>query len=122
MEAARAHLQEPGAEASGRSPLTVVPSPRTSPLPAMLEEPNVGRTAAIGAVIGLVVMTTLVTLVGLVNNFGFGPSFGLGLFIGLWGGAGSGFMIGATVPLSRYLDAVHAARLEPSGSSDNSQS
>jgi hypothetical protein len=71
-------------------------------------EPNVVRSATIGAAIGFTVMTVAITLAGTICGLGFAGSFGLGLFVGIWGGIGSGFMVGATVPLARYLDAISA--------------
>jgi len=42
-----------------------------------------------------------VTLAG----WGFGNALGLGTFVGIWGGGGFGFMMGATIPYALYLDA-----------------
>jgi hypothetical protein len=75
----------------------------------MLREPNVGRLAAIGAAIGFTVVAAVITVIGTVGGLGFGAALGLGVFIGLWSGVGAGFMLGATVPLSRYLEAAHRA-------------
>ena len=38
-------------------------------------------------------------------GWGFGNALGLGTFVGVWGGGGFGFMMGATIPYARYLDA-----------------
>ena len=98
-----------------RPALHVVAAP-TSPTvpgvetPGSPQEPNVGRWAAIGAAIGFAVMTVAITAAGTLCGLGFAGSLGLGVFVGIWGGAGSGFMMGATIPLSRYLDAVQATR------------
>jgi hypothetical protein len=55
-------------------------------------------------------LTTLaITLAGTILGLGFGASLGLGMFIGFWGGAGYGFMMGATVPMALHHDAAPAA-------------
>jgi hypothetical protein len=79
------------------------------------DEPNIGRSATIGAVLGFVVATVAVTLLGILGGIGAGASLGLGIFVGMWGGAGFGFMMGATVPLARHLDAhpMRSAGHEP---------
>ena len=73
-----------------------------------LAEPNVGRSGMIGYVIGFVVATVGITLGGTLGGLGFGNSLGLGAFVGVWGGGGFGFMLGATIPFARYLDAQSA--------------
>lgn len=75
----------------------------------VLEDPNIARTAAIGAVIGVTVVTIGVTLAGLLGGLGFGGAVGLGLFIGMWGGGGFGFMMGGTIPFARHMDRADAA-------------
>jgi hypothetical protein len=69
------------------------------------DEPNIGRSAMTGAVLGFVVATVAVTVLGILGGIGAGASLGLGIFVGMWGGAGFGFMMGATVPYARHLDA-----------------
>lgn len=71
-------------------------------------EPNVGRTGMIGYAIGFTVATVGITIAGTLGGLGFGPSLGLGAFVGFWGGGGFGFMLGATIPFARYLDAQSA--------------
>ena len=65
-----------------------------------LEDPEILRTAVLGAAIGIVVVTLGVTIAGVL---------GLGLFIGTWGGGGFGFMMGGTIPFARHMDRVEAA-------------
>jgi hypothetical protein len=96
-----------------RPSLTVVPddtSSSTSTGIAAPAEPRVGRSGMIGAVIGFVVASTVMTVVCTLAGMGAGPAFGIGIFTGFWGGGGFGFMMGATVPLSHYMDAVHPTR------------
>jgi hypothetical protein len=59
---------------------------------------GVGRSAMVGAAIGFLVVTIGVTVAGTLGGIGFGASLGLGAFVGMWGGAGFGFMSGATIP------------------------
>jgi hypothetical protein len=67
-------------------------------------EPRWGRGAAIGYVIGFLVVATGITVGGSLGGLGFGPSLGLGCFVGAWGGGGFGFMLGGTLPLAHQLD------------------
>ena len=69
------------------------------------EMPCIGRSAAIGYVIGFIASVVIITVAGTLAGLGLGASFGLGAFVGVWGGGGFGFMMGGTVPLARYLDA-----------------
>lgn len=82
----------------------------TDPAPTGAEEPDVWRNAAVGAVIGFLVTTLATTAAGLAAGIEPGSALGLGAFIGSWGGAGFGFMMGATVPFARHLEAAHARR------------
>lgn len=72
------------------------------------EEPNVGRGALIGAIIGFVLLTTFVTVAGTLAGYGFPSALGLGTFVGAWGGIGFGVMMGGTIPLARFMDAASA--------------
>jgi hypothetical protein len=67
-------------------------------------EPQEFRTAAIGAVVGFVSVTSAIVIAALVAGLGPGVALGMGLWIGFWGGAGFGFMLGGAVP------GKHAAR------------
>jgi Mg/Co/Ni transporter MgtE len=69
---------------------------------AASDEPNIGRSAAIGAAIGFVVVTVGITVAGTVGGMQPGSALGLGAFVGTWGGAGFGFMMGGTIPLARH--------------------
>jgi hypothetical protein len=69
-------------------------------------EPEILRPAAIGAATGFAVMTLIVTIGGTVAGIEPGAAFGLGVFTGMWGGAGFGFMMGATLPFARHPDIV----------------
>ncbi|HKE68604.1 MAG TPA: hypothetical protein VKB55_05080 [Nocardioidaceae bacterium] len=70
--------------------------------------PNVGHTAMIGYVVGFFAAAIAITVSGTVAGLGLVPSLGLGVFVGIWGGGGFGFMMGGTVPLVRHLDAQSA--------------
>jgi hypothetical protein len=74
---------------------------------ALAPEPNIGRSGLIGAVIGFIVVTLAVTIGGTLGGIHPDAALGIGIAAGMWGGAGFGFMMGATVPFSRYLDALH---------------
>ena len=68
-------------------------------------EPNVWRNAVRGAAVGFITVTIGVAVVAAtVGGFDTASALGIGAFVGFWGGLGFGFMLGATVPLSRYLD------------------
>lgn len=71
------------------------------------DEEGIGRNAAIGATVGLLVVTAGITVAGTVGGIGLGESLGPGAFVGVFGGAGFGFMMGATIPFARRLDARH---------------
>jgi hypothetical protein len=79
------------------------------------DEPGIGRTAVIGAAVGFLVSTIGITVAGSLGGIGFGASLGLGAFVGTWGGAGFGFMMGGTLPLARRLDSQPSPTIEPSG-------
>jgi hypothetical protein len=72
----------------------------------LVTEPNVGRSAVIGYMVGFFVAALAITGAGALAGWGFGNALGLGVFVGIWGGGGFGFMMGATVPYARYLDAL----------------
>lgn len=83
-----------------RPPLAVVPSVPDTTAP----EPNVGRTAMIGYLVGFVASAAIITAVGTIEGLGVGASFGLSAFVGVWDGGGFGFMMGGTIRLAQYLD------------------
>jgi hypothetical protein len=106
---------EPGATARSRAVLAVVendpdPVPATDVVDAStaISEPNLGRAGMVGYAVGFLVATVAITLVGTLGGLGFGNSLGLGAFVGLWGGGGFGFMLGATIPFAKHLDAQSA--------------
>ncbi|MGQ0618047.1 MAG: hypothetical protein ACT4PW_13835 [Acidimicrobiia bacterium] len=74
-----------------------------------VSEPNIGRSAMVGYVVGFLIVAVAITVAGTLGGLGFGPSLGLGIFVGIWGGGGFGFMMGGTIPLARHLDS-HSAR------------
>ena len=74
------------------------------------DEPDVVHSAMLGYIVGFLTVAVAITVAGTLGGLGFGASLGLGVFVGIWGGGGFGFMIGATVPFSRHLDAQAVAR------------
>ena len=90
-----------------RPRLEVVPEPTaTAPASDVADqEPDTGRWGLIGYAIGFTVACVGITIAGSLGGLGFGPSLGLGAFVGIWGGGGFGFMLGATIPVARHFDA-----------------
>lgn len=78
--------------------------------PTTLDEPNIGRTATLGAALGFLVVTIATTTAGTLGGIGAMNSLGLGAFAGMWGGVGFGFMVGAAFPLARHLNASDHGR------------
>ncbi len=72
--------------------------------PGRTVDQRVGRAAALGALIGLVVMSALGTAMALATGFDMTDSLGLGVFAGVWGGPGFGGMLGATLAYVRAAD------------------
>ncbi|MDZ7678848.1 MAG: hypothetical protein U5K29_09870 [Acidimicrobiales bacterium] len=87
---------------------------------ATAPDPEVLRPAAIGAAIGFVVITLAVTIGGSAGGIEPGAALGLGLFTGMWAGAGFGFMMGATLPLARHMDAAERNKARPTPASTDS--
>ena len=56
----------------------------------VVTEPNVGRSGAIGYVVGFFVAAIVITGAGTLAGWGFGNALGLGTFVGVWGGGGFG--------------------------------
>lgn len=78
---------------------------------AALEEPSdpqVGRYATLGGIVGLVATAVVVAIGGALAGMSVASAVGLGIFVGLFSGIGFGFMMGATVPFARHLDAMSA--------------
>ena len=71
--------------------------------------PSIGRALVLGTVAGFVFVVALVTGVGILSDLEPMGALGLGVFIGMWGGAGFGFMTAGALSLARHTDAEHAA-------------
>jgi hypothetical protein len=72
------------------------------------QEARLGRASLIGAAVGWVVTSIVVFVVGVVfADLEAGAAIGLGLFVGMWGGGGFGFMMGATTSLAKDMAAHH---------------
>jgi hypothetical protein len=99
-----------------RPHLEVVPPSTATAIEPERREPNLGRSGLIGYIIGFVASVVGITIGGTLGGLGLGSSFGLGAFAGVWGGGGFGFMLGATIPLARHVDAQHPRRPEGSWS------
>ncbi len=88
--------------------------------PVRTGDAAVGRNGMIGYLIGFVVTTIGITIGGTVGGLEFWSSFGLGAFVGLWGGGGFGFMLGATLPMAMQTDADARTRRAATPSADPS--
>lgn len=71
---------------------------------ALEEDARVGHAALRGAVVGFLGISVLVTLAGLLCGLTMPSSIGLGVFVGMWGGLGFGFMFGASWAGMRVMD------------------
>lgn len=69
-------------------------------------DPEIMRPAVVGAATGFAVVMLTVAIGGTVSGIEPGAALGLGVFTGMWGGAGFGFMMGATLPFARHTDIV----------------
>lgn len=67
----------------------------------VMEEPRVGRAAVRGALLGFVLVAIGSTWMAYAGSADFGGAIGVGVFVGIWGGCGSGGMMGATMCLTR---------------------
>jgi hypothetical protein len=76
---------------------------------ALEEDARVGRAAVRGAVVGTLGVGLLVTIGGLLCGLTAASAFGLGVFVGMWGGLGFGFMFGASCAGMHLMDS-HDAR------------
>jgi thioredoxin-dependent peroxiredoxin len=80
--------------------------PRRRIGPAMIaagasDEATAGRSAVTGAALGFAAVTTCITVIGTIGGMEPPNALGIGAFVGTWGGAGFGFMLGGTIPLAR---------------------
>ena len=73
------------------------------------EEPNVWRTVAIGYCVGFAAVAAAITVAGTMAGLGFVASLGFGVFVGVWGGGGFGFMLAGTVGLAHQYDQPRGA-------------
>ena len=112
LEPRRPHL-EIVTESATRTPSAV--TDRDSVDDNAVYEARVGRGAMLGAVIGFLVVSTAITGAGVSAGLGLGASAGLGGMIGVFGGTGFGFMMGAIVPLARHTESQPTAARHPQG-------
>jgi hypothetical protein len=73
-------------------------------LTALKEDARVGRAAVRGAVVGFFGVSVLVAIAGWLCGLTTASSIGLGVFVGMWGGLGFGFMFGASWAGMRVMD------------------
>ena len=71
---------------------------------ALEEDARIGHAAFRGAVVGFFGISVLVALAGLLCGLTRASSIGLGVFVGMWGGLGFGFMFGASWAGMRVMD------------------
>jgi hypothetical protein len=64
-------------------------------------ERRLGRAVTVGSLIGFVAISLVVAVAGIAWGMETGSAIGLGVFVGMWSGAGFGFMMGATFTLAR---------------------
>jgi hypothetical protein len=64
---------------------------------ATSEEPTIARTAAIGALIGFLLVAVVYGGISLFAGSGNEGAMGIAVFAGIWGGPGFGAMMGAVV-------------------------
>jgi hypothetical protein len=77
-------------------------------LTALAEDARVGHAAVRGAVVGFLAISLLVALAGSRCGLGSTAAIGLGVFVGMWGGLGFGFMFGASCAGMRVMDSHDA--------------
>lgn len=65
--------------------------------PRWAEPPGLGRTVAVGSIIGVVVSFVGVTIGVLALGVEGGSAIGIGLFVAFWGGLGFGTMVGGVI-------------------------
>jgi hypothetical protein len=76
---------------------------------ALEEDARVGRGAVRGAAVGLVAISVLVAAAGVtLCGLAWASAIGLGVFVGMWGGLGFGFMFGASCAGMHVMDAHDA--------------
>ena len=68
------------------------------------DEAALWRSAMIGSVVGFIVLAVGITIAGTVGGIGAASALGLGVFVGAFGGAGFGFMMGASTALVRRVE------------------
>ena len=69
--------------------------------PARTSAMNATTLVAVSTVIGFVLVFGFVTAVSLAIGEDLAPSLGVAAFVAVWGGAGFGFMVGATQAVMR---------------------
>lgn len=68
------------------------------------------RTIILATIAGFVLVTATVIGLSLYLGETTGGAIGVGLFVGIWGGAGFGFMVAAAGSASRAADREHAEK------------
>ena len=99
MAAPLPHPEDPGQA----PPRLVVVAPD-----AEESETGIGHAIARGAIAGFVGVGALVAIGSAVAGMEPASAVGFGAFVGSWGGAGFGAMLGGVVGFTRHLDAEHA--------------
>lgn len=94
---------------SATVPSGATPAPHRDVAPTGTAAPGVARALVLGTLFGFVAVVAAVTGGGIVSGLEPMGALGLGVFIGMWSGAGFGFMTAGSLSLARQTDAQHAA-------------
>lgn len=100
---------QPDPAPSATVPSGATSSPHRDDAPTGTAAPGVGRALVLGTLLGFLAVVTVVTGGGILSGLEPMGALGLGVFIGMWGGAGFGFMTAGALSLARLTDAEHAA-------------
>jgi hypothetical protein len=71
---------------------------------ALEEDARVGHAALRGAIVGFLGISLAVAIAGALCGLSTTPAIGLGVFVGMWGGLGFGFMFAASWAGMRVMD------------------
>ncbi len=84
------------------------PLPHPASPDAVETDVDIGRCAVRGAAAGFVGTSAAVAVGSLVAGMEPGSAVGFGVFVGSWGGAGFGAMLGGVFGFARHVETDHA--------------